>query len=329
MKTTELYLEQTFIGALIMAILAAPLLPDLLHHRAVFDGVAHGIAVGSIALGVAFWLGIPFDRLADTLSERLERHNRLRFALKKLESEGKSLPAAERDGRSADIFPEDEMVAARRRESATVVGWMDYHRSRIRLARAMAVYGPALAVMLTVGTLRIDQPLPGRLAYWYGGVGLLYFLWAVLAQAHSKSLRLVSAFLPQANSKPLRTDYKVEEYARDWGFIKDRCIKESDYSDPRIWLYERRLLAVPLLLLLGAIWVSHRFGNRHSVGVAWVTAALTVLSAWTWWRISFTYRSYLLDFHRFPLPPKAAAEKTPGAGASDEPSEHKAAVNDR
>jgi hypothetical protein len=279
MKTTELYLEQTFIGALIMVIFSAPWLPDLptgSQHQSWIQVVT----TSSIALGLAFWLGIPFDRLADTLSERLERHNRLRFALKN------PLPAGNRSG--DDIFPEDEMVVTCRRESASVVSWLDYHRSRIRLARAMAVYGPALAVMLTVATVKP----PVEPAYWYGAaygvIALSYIVWAFLAQGGKEIARTSAA----------------SKYARDWGY----GVKGSLGGDSRIWWHERKVIAVPFLLLVGAI-VLGLYGKEFvAFGVACVAAGLTVLSAWAWWRIGCTYRSYLRDFCRFP-PAKQAADR--------------------
>jgi len=85
MKTTELYVEQVLIGLLVIAIGVLPWAPELRGKLASMT-----IGEGSVLLGLAFWLGIPFDQFADTLSERLERHNRLQFALRKVI--GKELP---------------------------------------------------------------------------------------------------------------------------------------------------------------------------------------------------------------------------------------------
>ena len=78
MKTTELYIEQVIIGLLVLTIAAAPWARELVGTLGEIN-----IKEVSVFLGLAFLLGIPFDRFADTLSDRLERHHRLQFALDK------------------------------------------------------------------------------------------------------------------------------------------------------------------------------------------------------------------------------------------------------
>ena len=145
MKTPELYLEQVFIGFLIVAIAALPWIPDLLS-RAEDIKAGIGIIGGSAALGFAFFIGVPFDRLADTLTGRLDRRNRLKFAIGR-ENESKFV---DQSGTVIDDpFPENMLVILCRRDKGASET-EDYHRSRVRLTRALAAYAPALAFIATL-----------------------------------------------------------------------------------------------------------------------------------------------------------------------------------
>ena len=74
-------------------------------------------------MALAFLLGIPFDRLADTLSERLERHHRLQFALNIWDGHKfpATKPAPENNQLEQDIFAEDEFRLQGLREKDAVV----------------------------------------------------------------------------------------------------------------------------------------------------------------------------------------------------------------
>ena len=67
MKTSQLYIEQVLIGALIILIVSLPWLPEFLKIDLKDVSTVAGLAGGSLVLGAAFWLN---------------RHNRLRFTLR-------------------------------------------------------------------------------------------------------------------------------------------------------------------------------------------------------------------------------------------------------
>jgi hypothetical protein len=283
MKTTELYVEQCFIGALVIAIVLIPWIPELWSELESLNA-AIGLVTGSIALGVAFWLGIPFDRLADTLTERLDRHNRLRFALTR--AVGREVPT--QGGFKSDLFPEDQFRLEGLRDSDSVVSWIDYHRSRIRLSRALALYGPALTLTLSYGVARAPQEHPARASQLLlPAIVGAYILWALLARSGER--------LP-------RTDHPcVIAYAKRWGHVREAGtrIQESDQGDPSVWVSEWRVLAVPLALLAVALALAFRSGSVGAQLAASGGALLTVIAAWSWWRISITFRSYLCDLGRW------------------------------
>lgn len=285
MKTTELYIEQVIIGFLVIAIAALPWAPELK-----FWIGESKIVESAVLLGMAFLLGIPFDRFADTLSERLDHHHRLQFALdmweRKCFPNKKSAPAD--DQLEEDIFAEDKYRHAGLREKEGVVNWIDYHRSRIRLARALAVYGPALTLSSTLSMARRDYWIsPTRISILLCAVAFAYLLWGIVASLETP---FFGGKLPRTNKG------EFGEYAKKRGRIDEQTqrVKKVSRAAFRVWTEEWRTLVVPLLVLLAALL----FGLNYKGKAAWIAvcgALVTVISAWSWWRISTTYRTYLLS----------------------------------
>src|SRR5688572_11870102 len=85
MKTTEIVIEQLAIGILFLLVLAVP-----------FGVNVTGIDIGGgiLLAAVAYALGVTLDRCADTLFERFEKRNRLRFCEKKVKARKQAEKAA-------------------------------------------------------------------------------------------------------------------------------------------------------------------------------------------------------------------------------------------
>src|SRR5919106_1197337 len=151
MKTTELFVEPTLTGFLVLAAGAAPFLSwETLQELP--DEAQGGIDIGSAAgaIGVAYLLGIIFDRFADTLLARFNRWNRLLFAIE-LKKEKEALSPD-------DPFPEDQLQIEVIHEGDEAWEWMDYLRSRIRIARAMTAFVPALTLSMELAMGLPDRP---------------------------------------------------------------------------------------------------------------------------------------------------------------------------
>ncbi len=275
------------IGGLGLGIVLLPWLREFTDKAPRVDA-ALGLAGGAVALGLAFWLGIPLDRLADTLTERLDQHARLRFALTRVK--GWPVPAvSDGGGLDHDLYPADRLRVSALRDTDAVAGWIDYHRSRIRLTRALAVYGPALTVMLALGLDRLyAAAVPPVSAAWLGGLLAAYALWALVGVA--------GPTLP-------RTDHgEAIAHAMRWKLVDAQRFVKPSSGAAWVWLAEWRTLVGPaallaLALLLAALSAEARVGAAVSAA-----AALTALSAWSWWRIGFTYRTYLAQLDRFRAP---------------------------
>src|SRR5688500_16720562 len=151
MKSTELFVEQTLTGFLVLSAAAVPFVP-VESLQKVSDEAKGGIDIGSAAgaIGAAYLLGVIFDRFADTLLERLNRWNRLLFAIE-LKEENKALSPD-------DPFPEDQLQIEVIHEGDEAWEWMDYLRSRIRVARAMTAFIPALTLSMALAMGFRDRP---------------------------------------------------------------------------------------------------------------------------------------------------------------------------
>ncbi|MEA2874148.1 MAG: hypothetical protein QOH67_4124 [Hyphomicrobiales bacterium] len=273
MKTTELYLEQVLIGFLIIAIGALPWLPELWRSLEDIKAVV-GIVGGSAALGLAFLIGIPFDRLADTLLDRLDARSRIELALGKLKGRYKSQKEWDESLPFPDLYPEDRLLIAGRRRAGPIVDSLDYHRSRIRLARALAVFGPALTFIATLAVARWEEAeirfVQLSPSLWLGVVVAAYLVWMLLVVSDDK--------LPRTNEPRI-----------------------LDEGGKPAWRVELRSWIVPLLLLLAstAMGLAAICNYPDVLLTALGGAALTILCTWTWWRITSTYRLFLLNCDRF------------------------------
>lgn len=292
MKTTELYIEQVIIGFLVLAIVALPWAPELKYKLGDIN-----IAEGSVLLGLAFLLGIPFDRFADTLSDRLDRQHRLQFALAKWD--GQKFPEAkeapEEKKLKEDLFAEDEYRREGLRDKDAVVNWIEYHRSRIRLVRALAVYGPALTLSLILSMARSDHAMSRyEIGVWLSAVAAGYIVWGIVASPpKSLSQHTKSSFFGE--ELPRTDDARFCNYAWNRYRIDDAGrVQKASYAGVRVWSDEWRSLVVPVLVLDAAL----SFGLNYAPKTAWAAvcgALVTVISTWTWWRISTTYRTYLAE----------------------------------
>src|ERR671911_199723 len=151
MKTTELFVEQTLTGFLVLTAAAAPFL-SWENLEKLPDEARGGVDISSAAgaIGIAYLLGVIFDRFADTLLERVNRWNRLRFAIE-LKKDNAALSPG-------DPFPEDQLQIEVIHQGDEAWEWMDYLRARIRLSRAMTAFVPAVTLSMELAMGLRDRP---------------------------------------------------------------------------------------------------------------------------------------------------------------------------
>jgi hypothetical protein len=269
MKTTELFVEQTLTGFLVLTAGAAPFLSwESLENLP--EEAKGGIDISSAAgaIGAAYLLGVIFDRFADTLLERFNRWNRLLFAIE-LKEENKALSPD-------DPFPEDRLQIEVIHEGDEAWEWMDYLRSRIRVARAMTAFVPALTLSMELAMGLRDRP--GMIKAVLGIVVSAYVVAFVVSQILERSSRR----LPKTYD--LHTDEDCQG-AR---------AKMKATTEPAFWL-GMFLLALGLgLIPLGS------GADRAAMAALLATGAvLSAISAWAWWRTTETFMQFLRDFRKW------------------------------
>ena len=264
MKTTELFVEQTLTGFLILSAAVSPFLAwETLEELPEVD-----ISSAAGAIGVAYLLGVIFDRFADTLLERFNRWKRILFAIE-LTEENKALSPE-------DPFPEDQLEIEVIHQGDEAWEWMDYIRSRIRVLRAMAAFVPVLTVSveLTVGL----RDRPDMI-----GAALAVVVFAYLAA-------FVAGLILEQSSWRMPKTYDVQT-ADDCRGARD---KMRVAREPVFWLS-----MFMFALGLGLIPIGNA-SARLAMTAAFATGAvLTAISAWAWWRTTETFLEFLRDFRKW------------------------------
>ena len=275
MKTTELFVEQTLTGFLVLTAAAAPFLSwDTLQKLP--EEAEGGVDISSAAgaIGIAYMLGIIFDRFADTLLERFNRWNRLLFAIDLKEDNEALTPE--------DPFPEDRLQIEVIHQGDEAWEWMDYIRARIRLARAMAVFVPALTLSMELVMGLRDRP------------DLITAVLATIAAAYVAAF-IASLVLEHSNQRlPKTYQLQTEEDCRS-ARGSMRVVGE-----PVFWLGV-------VLLVLGLGLIPLGAGpERGAMAAVFATGALlTSISAWAWWRTTETFMQFLYDFRKWAKKEKA------------------------
>jgi hypothetical protein len=278
MKTTEVFVEQVLIGLLVMLNLALMLPPEVTNQVKALDKTVLEALFVAAAIATAYLVGIVFDRCADTLLEDIERHCRLKTAL-----QGKTPPI------ESDPFPEDKyrMKVLLNSEAAS---YSNYIRTRLRLTRAMAILIPALSVSFLLSKTR------GRIAdpTWVAAavsLGVIYGGALVAQLIRSKRIKASdgSTFWykpPRTNDREAVNEYLAEKLSQKktllWGFAA---------CEPAFWGF----IAVTVLGLALAL----KTDCRAFLAVPFLTIALTLLTGWTWWRITKTFLDFLRDFFTY------------------------------
>lgn len=319
MKTTELYVEQVLIGAIVLFALGLPWAPEILNFLSASKTVDKVVG-GTIAIGVSFLLGILFDRFADTLTEPLEKHNRIRFVWESQLTKFKRRQQAKVENTTEDNavlktiygnddpFPEDHIRVKTLAQNGGIVDLFDYQRSRIRLTRAMAVYGPALTVASVIG---ISRKLLCANGETWGYASLLIVLPYCVAVGWNKHRE---RFL---GPNPDKIDYlqlapRTDDVAGAMMYARLHYLNRSTpitWKDAlglklhsgRIFLLQDPMVVVGLLLLLvGAVLGVIVFVSGHqpiALLAEFFGVIVSIMAAWSWWRINKTYWTYLAKWN--------------------------------
>ncbi len=315
MKTTEVFVEQVIIGFIVLGVIVLLAPADLLDiwppGRNTADGPGQTsflqqIGIGGVLVGVAYLLGIVYDRVADTLFQHWEQHGRLKVAL--ADQKADALPI------KGDLFPEDRV----RHFVLKCSGLADhagYLRTRLRLTRALATLMPAVGV---AAMSNLPHSRSAATAAW----GLLVIYGAVFGY----NLSLTGVLSKQGRLPPktrVSDRRSLQKYWETWRKPKEAPCYQADvpygWNGPdfsfRLKLSRWQLFCDPihaglLFTMILGIWIAPA---HWYLSLAFTALALVV--AHTWWRIYGTYCGFLkTTFDVEPEFKEARAAWNPDAG---------------
>jgi hypothetical protein len=279
MKSTELFVEQTLTGFLVLTAAAAPFV-SLGTIQEVSDEAKGGLDIGSAAgaIGAAYLLGVIFDRFADTLLERFNRWNRLLFAIELKEKNEALSPE--------DPFPEDRLQIEVIHQGGEAWEWMDYLRARIRTARAMAAFVPAVTLSMALAMGFRERR------------GTVHAVLALVLAAYVISF-LVSRMLEKSSRRMPKTYHLRSDAECERARAMMRTARE-----PIFWLG-----AFFVVLGLSLIPLAAGSDRAAVAGVLATGGVLGGISGWAWWRTTITFMQFLRDFRTW----AKDSEKSPRA----------------
>ena len=285
MSTTAIFVDQVLIGGAFLGMIW------LLRSTNGFSLENPGTAVGGILLGAAYILGIFYDRFADTLFENLEKHHRAFFTI--------SLIVDHRDRPGDDPFPEDDYrMTILDRDHASE--YEAYLRSRLRLARAMAMLAPGFALAALVPLHPGQTTLQNLLGTIVIVTYALAFLLKQVTDSVSSKSKWRKPFFAWDLKVPRTDKLKnvMSDYKRIVGF---RNREGVDVQPNFLWLallHDSTFKVVfvsTAVATLAAFWL-----GAEGWTVALPTAGFFAMAlfAWTWWRVHETYFVFLENYNK-------------------------------
>ena len=282
MSTTEVVVEQVLTGALVLLIVAASF--DSTQWHVVAD-LVRSPTISVALIGLAYLLGVPFDRFADSILQDLEDRARLRFAWDRLEKQPVSSPLDD-----VDPFHESLLrVKLQQKGAEAPREHMEYLRTRMRIARALAVYVPGITASLILGPIEGFPPAVTLIA-----VGVAYFLLFAIAVLPSEWFdsddRVTTERLAQRVAKAVRERPHADE----------QMVKHVvDRTELRDWLDLTQSRILRIVVIAAVVSLCVILLTPHRADALPVFAAgcfLAGVSGWSWVRITRTFYRLLVDF---------------------------------
>jgi hypothetical protein len=289
MKTAELLVEPLLIGYSVLVLAALLASPDL-------EKWLLSVSLDKVATAAAFayFVGVIFDRVADTILGPLNHHHRLQFALDEITDD--RAPAG-------DPFPE-EAYHIRTMQSEWAWEHTSYLRSRIRLLRALVVLTPALGIAVAV---RLSEP--GTVVRFVAVLIVLVTYLVIGINAGNRPPRIRTERLGKPGRfDPPRTEDLSDPRVIEWYTNRFPVKKDIGpfflHHEPAAWVF---------LFLAGVAGAVALISGKRLIGLVLppaVVMAMFVLS-WSWWRISETFFTFLRDYYKFaPVKDPSKTEKS-------------------
>jgi hypothetical protein len=257
MSTTDVFVEQVLIGLLVLAVVGMLALDE---PEELLSSERGNWLTAALVIGVAYLIGIVYDRVGDTILEDREQYQRLLVAERMRER---------KIGDPSDWFPAGRLKKALFAvPEASAHG--NYLRTRIRLTRALATLMPALtlAALMQAAGGDVSPELRRTFALILAG------LYAIAIGARFVISLLKCRRIPKTWDAGSLT--KLEKHRSRYALL------DPAYGVLILWV----ILGAAVLIVsgIGRLW-----------WVVGIGVLLTFLCGWVWWRITFTYHYHLAD----------------------------------
>ncbi len=265
MKTAEVAIEYILTGLLALCAFVLPFLPEQLNfqHHLIKNEALFGL------LGLAYPIGIIFDKLADMALAPIEQYLRLKQAGKHIKNN--------RECFKGDPFPQDTLENYLRQKQDGRLEWMDSLRSRIRVSRSLAVFGLPAAMGIVIYLILMKE----------SGSQLS----CLLVVAVVNLLLLVGSIFPVSKFSLKTHELYLYECDRNG---------QLNEAKNQMWrgvsLYSLILFVFTVtIVMLGCCGL---YSGTGYLIVGIIGAIVSLFALWSWYKITETYMKFL--YHQLP-----------------------------
>lgn len=275
MNTAQVSIELILAGILALCAFVLPfwkgssINPELLQSEALIG-----------FLGLAYLLGVVFDKLADTMLTPAEHFLRIKQGAKFLDDH--------KNFKGKDPFPQNDLEFSLRKAKDGRLEWMDSLKSRIRTSRELAVLGLPAVMGLTIyagvtGTCEPNQPACA--AWWiYLPVVLNLLLFIVMIWLESRTSD--EDLLDRTKQKKIKTRQLSHDRETREVQIKEAKRQALSASTPYFLLLANSILTTGIIAIFN-------LNNQIIVLLAVGGTFISLLALWSCLRITRTYLKFI------------------------------------
>lgn len=275
MNTAQVSIELILAGILALCAFVLPfwkgqsINPELLQSEALIG-----------FLGLAYLLGVVFDKLADTMLTPAEHFLRIKQGAKFLDDH--------KNFKGKDPFPQNDLEFSLKKAKDGRLEWMNSLKSRIRTSRELAVLGLPAVMGLTIyeGVTRTCGPNQSACAAWWMYLPVVLNLILFIAMIWLESRTSDEDSLEKAKQAKLKTNQLSSD--RETRELQVRQMKRQTH----IASIPYYLLLANSIITTGVIAIFN-LNNQIIVLLAVGGTLISLLALWSCLRITRTYLKFV------------------------------------
>ncbi len=275
MNTAQVSIELILAGILALCAFVLPfwkgqgINPELLQSEALIG-----------FLGLAYLLGVVFDKLADTMLTPAEHFLRIKQGAKFLDDH--------KTFKGKDPFPQNDLEFSLKKAKDGRLEWMNSLKSRIRTSRELAVLGLPAVMGLTIyeGVTRTCGPNRPACAAWWIYLPVVLNLLLFIAMIWLESRTSDEDSLGNKNQAKIKTNQ----------LSRDKEARETQLQQTK---RQTHIASIPYYLLLAnsvittGIIALFNLNNQIIILLAVGGTIISLLALWSCLRITRTYLKFV------------------------------------